>query len=445
MIAYGYNQGHGTVKPGQTLTGLNAPEGVRYRQTVYDYYLQYLNCLAAQTNAGEYNSECGQKIADFAIAQAQAHKPYTSGAFGPDAFDCSGLAYAAMHAAGITDIRRLADEEAKIAHYKAGTAMYPDGEIKEVALPGPAGPPGSPLNSTPENKNYRSSLNLRPPNISNLKPGDIVFFRGAGTATSDYWNATNGIAHVGVYVGKGKYGINTEVEAMGTGYGVVEADLSKAKTYKGAIRVCATGVSNTNTGQAPDLSSLSFDDSRARNLGKWVPLIKAYGQRHYHQAFEDGKITPTMIVLHYTAGKGFPDNLADDWTALGETPGLASHYVIQNETMYRLLPESQTQTVMPPGAVGVNDVSVNIEIVGANATDLAARTSELKTAATLTAALMKEFNIPLSRVVSHQQVGTKTGVTWTDYVDNSKYGKSDPGANNMTTIKQKMKDMYGIK
>ena len=55
------------------------------------------------TRAREYAAQGSGNVAATAIAfaEAQAGKPYQWGAAGPDAYDCSGLVYAAYAAAGI--------------------------------------------------------------------------------------------------------------------------------------------------------------------------------------------------------------------------------------------------------------------------------------------------------------------------------------------------------
>ncbi|WP_331766586.1 NlpC/P60 family protein [Embleya sp. NBC_00896] len=93
-------------------------------------------------------SSAGQSTAAakaVAYARAQLGKPYVYGATGPNAFDCSGLVQAAYKSAGISLPR------VTTAQFTADTHV----------------------------------------SISNLKPGDLVFFY-------------SGISHVGIYIGDGK-------------------------------------------------------------------------------------------------------------------------------------------------------------------------------------------------------------------------------------------------
>ena len=57
-----------------------------------------------------------------AFAKAQLGKPYQWGAAGPDAYDCSGLVYAAYAAAGI----RLGAHHLPVAARRPGRSAVPD-------------------------------------------------------------------------------------------------------------------------------------------------------------------------------------------------------------------------------------------------------------------------------------------------------------------------------
>ncbi|MFD9379115.1 C40 family peptidase [Streptomyces sp. NPDC059999] len=111
-------------------------------------------------------------IVDF--ARAQVGKAYVSGATGSSAYDCSGLVQAAYRQAGIT-LDRVSQ-----AQSNAGTSV----------------------------------------SLSNLQPGDIL-----------YWGAKGSAYHVAIYVGGGKF-----VGAQNPSTGVVERSLSYDMPT-GAVRV----------------------------------------------------------------------------------------------------------------------------------------------------------------------------------------------------------------
>lgn len=109
------------------------------------------------------------------FARAQVGKAYVMGATGPNAYDCSGLTTAAFRQVGVS-LPRTSQ-----AQSTAGT---------EVGL-------------------------------SNLQPGDILYWGGKGSAT-----------HVAIYVGGGKY-----VGAQNPSAGVAMHDLGWGGSPSGAVRV----------------------------------------------------------------------------------------------------------------------------------------------------------------------------------------------------------------
>lgn len=177
---------------------------------------------------------------------------------------------------------------------------------------------------------------------------------------------------------------------------------------------------------------LKIDRSRARSLAAWKPRIVEYSQRHYGQA--TSKLTPQCIVLHYTAGAGFPWNLVNSQDFAGETPGLASHYVVDGTRVWEILPPD----IRSRGCYGINHRAINIEMVALNAQDLASnRKTTLNTTTRLVRHLSERFRIPASEIYSHQQVATMDpsvvpGVL--DLVNGTPYGKIDPGVKNMEYI-----------
>lgn len=115
-----------------------------------------------------------QRKADKAVefALAQRGKPYVWGGTGKHGFDCSGLVQTAWRKAGV-QIPRVS-----YAQYRQIPKRVPKSE---------------------------------------LRPGDLLFFRGAG--------------HVGMYVGDGKY-----VHAPSSGRTVTVEKLSERTNYVGAVR-----------------------------------------------------------------------------------------------------------------------------------------------------------------------------------------------------------------
>ncbi|RZU43822.1 cell wall-associated NlpC family hydrolase [Streptomyces sp. BK022] len=134
---------------------------------------------SASTDAGSAtvtgsSSATGSAASIVSFVKAQVGKAYVSGATGPSAYDCSGLVQTAFKQVGIS-LPRVSQDQST-----AGTQV----------------------------------------SLSNLQPGDILYWGSAGSAY-----------HVGVYVGDGMF-----VGAQNPSTGVVERPLSYDQPT-GAVRV----------------------------------------------------------------------------------------------------------------------------------------------------------------------------------------------------------------
>ncbi|MFF3392235.1 C40 family peptidase [Streptomyces sp. NPDC002669] len=134
------------------------------------------NSGSSSSSAPSYSSSnaTGSAAAVIAFAKAQIGDAYVSGGTGPSSWDCSGLVQAAFRSVSI-DLPRVSQ-----AQSTAGTQV----------------------------------------SLSNLQPGDILYWGGAGSAY-----------HVGIYVGGGEF-----VGAQNSSTGVVQRPLSYDPP-SGAVRV----------------------------------------------------------------------------------------------------------------------------------------------------------------------------------------------------------------
>ena len=146
-------------------------------------------------------------------------------------------------------------------------------------------------------------------------------------------------------------------------------------------------------------AELEIDETRMRDVESWKPQIAKYSKYHYGDY--EWKLDPKVIVLHYTVFETFPWNLVITDTFKNEAPGLAVHYVIDGEKIWRILPDN----VRTRGCYGMNHVGINIEMIAKDATDLAGRKKTLETCARLCQELMTKHNIGIEKIYSHQQVG----------------------------------------
>ena len=134
--------------------------------------------------------------------------------------------------------------------------------------------------------------------------------------------------------------------------------------------------------------------------------MAAYSLRHYGTA--SWQLTPTMIVLHYTAGgtwAGARAVFAADTVNMGELPGTCAHYVVDKDgTVYQLVPTS----VRCRHTIGLNDQAIGIEMVqegGSSASwadqQILDRPAQVGAALALVRSLQAQFGIPTTSVIGH--------------------------------------------
>jgi N-acetyl-anhydromuramyl-L-alanine amidase AmpD len=131
--------------------------------------------------------------------------------------------------------------------------------------------------------------------------------------------------------------------------------------------------------------------------------MAAYSLRHYGTA--SWQLTPTMIVLHYTAGgtwTGARATFAADTVNMGELPGTCSHYLVDKDgTVYQLVPTSMRCR----HTVGLNDQAIGVEMVqeGSPSADrqILDRAAQVGAALALVRRLQAQFGIPTANVIGH--------------------------------------------
>jgi len=184
----------------------------------------------------------------------------------------------------------------------------------------------------------------------------------------------------------------------------------------------------------------SYNGIHNRDLNVWKRDIAAYSLRHY--GVETWSIVPTAIVLHYTAGSGFPLNLIESSTFMGEAPGVASHFVIDEVNgagvVYQLLPLD----VMSRATFGANFCAISIEMVARDENDLLGKKALLDSAISLVRELMDRYGIPLARVYGHAEIDALLAADpHGEFYDNTIEGafvprKVDPGESVMALFRE---------
>lgn len=133
--------------------------------------------------------------------------------------------------------------------------------------------------------------------------------------------------------------------------------------------------------------------------------MAAYARMHYGVEYATWRLTPQVIVEHYTATSGSQEVLntfASDTPdpELGQLPGVCSHYLIDTDgTILELVPP----TIRCRHTVGLNHVAIGIEMVGMSDGDILNRPRQLASAIALTRYLQATYGIATSNVIGHSE------------------------------------------
>ncbi len=151
-------------------------------------------------------------------------------------------------------------------------------------------------------------------------------------------------------------------------------------------------------------SLIPFSDARTQEMAQ-------YSLRHYGVA--SSVLTPTMIVLHYTAGtswEGARNTFAADVRNLGELPGTCAHYVVDPDgTVHALVPT----TVRCRHTIGLNDQAIGIEVVqparpgpGQADREILARAPQREALLALVRQLMGQYHLAPADIIGHAIANT---------------------------------------
>jgi beta-N-acetylhexosaminidase len=129
----------------------------------------------------------------------------------------------------------------------------------------------------------------------------------------------------------------------------------------------------------------------------------AYSQRHYGAA--KTRLDPKVIVEHFTVLRTaaevverFAKNEPD--VELRERPGVCSHFLVDRDgTILQLVPVN----LICRHTVGLNDVAIGIEHVGAADSEVMNNPAQLRASLGLTAWLRCRFGIAPTNVIGHAE------------------------------------------
>jgi len=135
------------------------------------------------------------------------------------------------------------------------------------------------------------------------------------------------------------------------------------------------------------------------DYSQWEAKYRNYFRRNYG----DSSLTfrPSMIVMHFTVVP-----TAEATHALLQRNKVSVQLMIDTDgTVFQLMPLDRRCN----GAYGVNHKALSIEMVARTEDDLLSRSRQVFSSFCLVRHLMSQFDIPLSKVVGHSEVGE--GVT----------------------------------
>ncbi len=168
-----------------------------------------------------------------------------------------------------------------------------------------------------------------------------------------------------------------------------------------------------------------FDEQR-------MELTKEYLLNRYELEQDTPKITPKMVVLHWTAipslkksFEAFNRSTLPNWRPdLENVSGLnvSSHFLVdQDGTIYRLMPE----TTMARHTIGLNHCAIGIENVGGTE-ELPLTKQQLKSNIYLVKYLASKYDIDY--VIGHQEYTLfEDHPLWLEVDDGYRTEKTDPG------------------
>lgn len=176
-----------------------------------------------------------------------------------------------------------------------------------------------------------------------------------------------------------------------------------------------------------------------------IKLSLAYMKEHHGLEQTTPKITPKIIVLHYTAGGTIDSNFKyfnnlhlenQRATLKNQSPlNVSAHFLIDRDgTVYQLVdPE-----LFARHTIGLNYCAIGIENIGSKAQSLTGQQVEAN--AELVRYLSKKY--PIGYLIGHSEYGVfRNSQLWKESDPKYFTGKADPGDDFMKKVRAKLTDL----
>ena len=181
-----------------------------------------------------------------------------------------------------------------------------------------------------------------------------------------------------------------------------------------------------------------------------IAMTKAYIRQHYGIKTDSIKITPKIIVLHWTAEMSFnksfkrlqPQRLLTDRKDIAKASLLnvsAQFLVARDGTIYRLMPENW----MARHVIGLNYSSIGVENVGGKGNKKDDLTSAQRKANIKLIRYLKAKYPSIDYLIGHHEYRQmeKTSL-WLEKDKGYRTVKSDPGKKFMSEMRQATRDLH---
>ena len=181
-----------------------------------------------------------------------------------------------------------------------------------------------------------------------------------------------------------------------------------------------------------------------------IAMTKEYIKKHYGKTVDSIKITPKIIVLHWTAEPDFkksferlrPQRLLTDRKDIANASllNVSAHFLVaRNGTIYRLMPENW----MARHVIGLNYSSIGVENVGGKDNRIDDLTPAQRQAnKDLVRYLKRKYPTIKYLIGHHEYAQMESTPLWLEKDKGYRTVKSDPGVKFMAEIRKSLKDLH---
>ena len=181
-----------------------------------------------------------------------------------------------------------------------------------------------------------------------------------------------------------------------------------------------------------------------------IAMTKSYIKQHYGLKVKNIKITPKIIVLHWTAEMSFnksfkrlqPQKLLTDRKDIAKASALnvSSQFLVARDgTIYRLMPENW----MARHVIGLNYSSIGVENVGGKGNRKDDLTSAQRQANIKLIRYLKAKYPSIEYLIGHHEYRQMESTSlWLEKDKGYRTVKSDPGKKFMSEMRAATKDLH---